>query len=459
MPRPEGQSSTVRLTTVGCFFLIAAVATASSAFADETEQGRTRIIAQIDDTNGLPNVPPPAPAASPAMAPTAASPESMGTTTSPPAIPALQALQSPPSTELAPFATACGGACCCTDLLDFAPSMIGGVFGAGAGSINFSNIPHAQIARIQMPSPAESILGRQTIADDSSPLPRDRFFFDYDYVYNVPFDPAGEAVNRFTPGFEKTFFDGAFSAEVRVPFGTTLDNDLLVKSGHVVKGITRWNYRTGQDDVLGNVTVGAKALLYRRPDELAISAGLFVTVPTANDLAVTGLLSPLHAPSATLQVKNESVHIAPYVGSLWTPTARLFVQGFFQLDFDANGQDVVLENGPSSTDLGRLRDQPFAFFDLGVGYWINHEEGVNWAAQVEVHYNASLQSPSTINVSPAQINLGAADGNINLVDLVLGTNLQLHDNATFMIAYVFAVGAGGDEQFSREVRASFNWHF
>jgi hypothetical protein len=337
--------------------------------------------------------------------------------------------------------------------------MLGGNFGAGTGAISFANIPHATVAKLQMPNAAESVLGRQTIGDDSSPMPRDRVFFDYDYFYDVPLSPSGDTVDRFVAGFEKTLFDGQVSAEVRLPFGTTLDNDVVVKTGKTVHGITGWNYRTGDETLLGNVAVGAKALLLRIPDTLAISTGLLVTVPTANDLSVTGLLAPLHATSATLLIKNEAVHLAPYLGALWTPTDRLFLQGFFQVDFDANGQDVVLENGASPSDLGKYRDQAFAFFDAGVGYWIAREDGVSWAALFEVHYAASLQRPETVNVIPGEVNLGGVDGSINLVDLVLGTSLQVQDNKTLSAGYVFAVGAGQDEQFTRDWRATFNWYF
>jgi hypothetical protein len=84
--------------------------------------------------------------------------------------------------------------------------MIGAVFGVGTGSIDFANIPHKQVKSIQIPNPAESLFGRLTIADDSSPLPRDRLFVDYDYFNDVPFSPYGANTSRVTTGVEKTFF-------------------------------------------------------------------------------------------------------------------------------------------------------------------------------------------------------------------------------------------------------------
>ncbi len=276
--------------------LLYLVAVVSNALADDVAPGVSRTIAAVNTESSL---------------------EQDGATVPLP----IPALTSTPSEDrslqdaLPPIANACGPLCC-GDLLSAAPNLIGGNFGAGSGNIDFANIPHTTVAKLVMPNAAESVLGRQTIGDDSSPMPRDRCFFDYDYFYRAIFSPNGDTVDRFVAGLEKTFFDGRVSAEVRVPFGTTLDNDVLVKSGKVVHGITHWNYRTGEETLLGNVAVGAKALLWRIPDTLAVSAGVLVTVPTANDLSVTGLLAPLHASSATLQIKNEAVHLAPYLGAV-----------------------------------------------------------------------------------------------------------------------------------------------
>lgn len=451
MSRTKIFSAAVRTVTAIGLVLILAVSCTPKAVGDDPGLNRARDISSIDDLTVVPGVATPAPQPSVAPLPQPPSPQ--------PTFANAQPLSMTAPTDLPPLVSnGCGPIC--TDLLDIAPNMVGGIFGGGTGNIDFSNIPGLKIAKIKMPNPAESVLGRTTIADDSSPVPRDRFFFDYDYFYQVPLSPNGDAVNRFLSGFEKTFLNGLISAEVRIPFGTTLDNDMLVKTGKLVHGITRWGYETnGEDLQLGNVAFGAKALLFRCRDELAVSAGLLVTVPTANDLAVTGLLSPLHATAATLQIKNEAVHVAPYLGSLWTPTDRIFLQGFLQLDFDANGQEVVLENGAASDDLGRYRDQTFLFLDAGIGYWLLREEYVNWAALFEVHYNASLQHPDTVNVSPGQVDLASEDGNINLVDLVLGTSVQVCDDTRVSLAYIFAVGAGQDEQFTREIRATFNWQF
>ena len=81
---------------------------------------------------------------------------------------------------------------------------------------------------VEIPNPgAGGVVGRTKIADDTSPMPRDRVFFDYSFFDGVPLTPSGVNVNRFTPGFEKTFFGGLMSFEMKVPMATTLDSTIV----------------------------------------------------------------------------------------------------------------------------------------------------------------------------------------------------------------------------------------
>ncbi len=72
---------------------------------------------------------------------------------------------------------------------------------------------------------------RFKMAEDTSPMPTDRGYFIYDYYGGVPYNgvAAGNSINltAFTPGFEKTFLDGAMSVEVRLPMASTLNNTIF----------------------------------------------------------------------------------------------------------------------------------------------------------------------------------------------------------------------------------------
>ena len=53
------------------------------------------------------------------------------------------------------------------------------------------------------------------IGDDTSPLPVDRVFFDYNHFHNALLTANGQdiSLNRYTFGLEKTYFDGMTSVE------------------------------------------------------------------------------------------------------------------------------------------------------------------------------------------------------------------------------------------------------
>ncbi|MCY2977540.1 MAG: hypothetical protein NTU79_02595 [Planctomycetota bacterium] len=95
-------------------------------------------------------------------------------------------------------------------------------------------------------------VGRMKIAEGGTILPQDRFFFRYSYLDNVRYSNGGQHLNRYVPGFEKSFGDGMFSVEVRAPFAantvtsSTLNGDTI---------------NSGSDTRFGNLTVYLKSLL------------------------------------------------------------------------------------------------------------------------------------------------------------------------------------------------------
>ena len=175
----------------------------------------------------------------------------------PPLAPSQSLAPSTPESQPAnPFAEASLN----SDPLALSPNMIGDFFGSGTGVI--SGVPvtipgsEARFRPVQIPDPAASVLGTLKVADDSSPLPRDRVFCDYDFFNDVPFVPGGIDVNRFLFGVEKTFFDGRCSLEVRIPFGSSLTDNLTTQIN-----TTTFAQTTPVEDEfqLGNVTLGADA--------------------------------------------------------------------------------------------------------------------------------------------------------------------------------------------------------
>ena len=115
------------------------------------------------------------------------------------------------------------------------------------------------------------VVGRVKVADDQSPLPRDRFIFNYDHFDDVRLTAGGISVNRYVVGFEKTCLDGGASVEVRVPFADTLNKQL--RGDYVV------SVNTDADVALVAKSAGA---------EIANTAGVAVASSVRSDKARIG---------------------------------------------------------------------------------------------------------------------------------------------------------------------------
>lgn len=296
------------------------------------------------------------------------------------------------------------------------------------------------------PSTGGVVVGRQKTAENTSPIPRDRVFMSYSYFENTPLFPGGVNVNRFSPGFEKTFLDGNASLEARFPFATTLDSDLTVG------GFTDTSHME-----FGNIYLALKGLLYRN-QTTALSAGLGMILPTGDDTRVSmanGL--PL------VRVNNESVHLMPFLGGLITPNDRLFAQGFIQFDFDANGNTVDLNLfGNRLTRAGVADDPTYMYLDAGIGYWLyRNQTGSSWltglAPTVELHYNRSLEDADVIQRGFYQVGSFADD--VQNLNALIGGTAVLGQNTTLTAAYVTPIGNSADQFFDGEARVSLNWYF
>ena len=309
----------------------------------------------------------------------------------------------------------------------FAPNMIGDAFGPGF-MVNNNDL---------FASPGGSV-GSSKIAENASPLPRDRVYMNYSYFDGVPLLPGGVNVNRFTPGFEKTFFNGMSSLEVRTPFASTLSNTLFVNDPNDTSSTQ-----------FGNLTFFLKQLLYTS-DTLAVSGGLGVALPTASDITVFDRqgLPPL------ARIQNQSVHLLPFLGALYTPTDQLFVQQFLQFDFDANGNAVSRANNNIFQPAGRLNEMSFMYYSIGGGYWLYNNPNsdrlfTRIAPIMELHYNKSLTNTDAF-LPPSDL---------DLLNGVVGMTAMMGQNKSLTLAYTTPLSNFHDRQFNGELRVMFNWFF
>ena len=308
-------------------------------------------------------------------------------------------------------------------------------------------IPRAPII-VTLPSPTGGgVVGLTKIADDNSPLPRDRVFFDYDYFDSVPLTAQNIGVHRFSPGFEKTFLDGQASIEVRVPFASTASTDILGdginNGGHVE---------------FGDVNITLKALVYQS-QILNVAAGVGIALPTASDVKVNLLDG-----TKLFQINNDALVLTPYIAYLVTPNDRWFFQNWIECGFDANGNRVLADADLSGNLLpvGRLTDQPLLQIDAQLGYWLYRSADQSalvrgLAPFIEAHYNTTLGKASFLQAGA--FSLGDPSGTFNEVNLSAGFTLQLRDNLNISLGAVVPVTGQDDRSFNWQLGLRGSWFF
>ncbi len=347
------------------------------------------------------------------------------------------------------------------------PGFIGDFFGAGG----FQQIPilfedggifYPSSSSLALPggglgaAPGANV-GRMKLAENTSPLPRDRVFINYSYFDNTPLFPGGVNVNRVTPGFEKTFFDRNMSFELRAPFAQTLGNT-IGQNGFGGTGLVSSN-----EAEWGNLTMYLKALLWSS-DQFALSAGLGVAVPTADDF----LLKDTNTGATMLRVKNQSTRLLPFVGGVYTPSDRFFAQGMLQFDVDVSGNPVQIQD-PGSQDsslfsLGRAHDATWLFADISAGYWVFRDsESDRWITGIapigELHFNTTLSRADGAIGTAGTSTIAIPNGpSVQFVNTTVGVNFLLRDQASVVLGYSTPLG-GSDQQFDGELRVVFNWYF
>jgi hypothetical protein len=286
---------------------------------------------------------------------------------------------------------------------------------------------------------ASSVVGRVKMSEDNSPLPRDRVIFTYDSFGDVPFTPNGVDVNRFQFGVEKTFRDGLWSVEFRLPFAGTL-------ASTYVQGFET------TDVELGNVRFALKRL-WTRNDRLNFAGGLGVTLPTARDQAVLSQFG-----GELFRFQNESVQVEPFVAALFTPNERLFAQAWGAVNFDASGGRLTWDpNVFGGSGSARIWDLPILAIDGQIGYWVvkNRSGVVRGAAPfLELHYNQVLGQNVLIDEVSDRANsqgltvTGIGNQEFNITAGVL---CQLGDNLNLTL--------GASAPLLRQPDRTFDWQF
>jgi hypothetical protein len=286
-------------------------------------------------------------------------------------------------------------------------------------------------------------VGRQKMSEDTSPIPRDRLIFDYDYFNGATLTPGGIDVHRIVVGFEKTFLDGRASIEVRLPFASTLDSTSTL-------GMESRNME------LGDLRITPRLLAYSS-ETVNVGAGLGIYLPTAADTRVRNPDG-----SDLVRFSNDSVTLSPYIGVLLTPNDRLFSQEWVSVDFDTAGSAVSGNvDGNGVQNLGRYRNGNQLNLDAQVGYWLINPQDNNprlrgLAPFVELHYGSNTSNPSTLQLGDLQIGGGNRGDELNLT---AGVMFQFGNRLNLQVGASAPVINSDSRNFNWQIGFRLNWFF
>lgn len=332
------------------------------------------------------------------------------------------------------------------------PFMIGDAFGTSGQTLTLvapnpiasAGIPFVT-STLKVPTGGGGAVGQSKLVEGFSPMPRDRVFFNYSYFNSVPLGTSGVDVNRYTPGFEKTFFDRWASIEFRTPFAGTLNSTINANG----------SLDTNHGE-FGDLFTALKVLLVRN-DNFAFSTGMSLTAPTARDIQVVNI------PGSTLQslrIHNDAVHLQPFASFLITPNDRGFFQGLFQVDVPTTANRVSAQfAGLPETTYGSLNNQTMCNVSLSAGYWLwqNPNSFVSGVAPLfEAHYSQTVSSANSVTGTGTPTTnafiLGDPGYQFQSLNATVGANVQMGPLTSVLLGYSTPIGSGNDQQFHGEFR-------
>lgn len=277
------------------------------------------------------------------------------------------------------------------------------------------------------------------IAEDESPWPKNRVYFDINSYANVP---GTDAITRYMTGLERTFWDGQGSLGFRLPFWTTdIESIPTTLPANVPFGAP------GTSNAFGDLTVTVKAKLAEREATL-LSSGLSWTIPTGPD--TLGGVDPFY----TMNNVSHKGNIQPWVG--WYRANQSTTYGFFTQGFLAFDMPIDPDDGD------------YLYLDLGMGYRAPRDNGGLITAitpMFEAHWSTPIaDNAQTITLTPlGTASLtggfgGAVTGGVlgyrNQVNLTSAVNIELLGSRNLVLGFV--VPTTGPKIMDYELICQFN---
>ncbi|WP_435009254.1 hypothetical protein P12x_000506 [Tundrisphaera lichenicola] len=267
------------------------------------------------------------------------------------------------------------------------------------------------------------------ISENQSPQPQDRFFYTFNYYYNLNsavgkrFDTPVNDLRAYRQilGFEKTFDGGRASFGLRMPIDT-------LYAGSPIQG--NFAKPGGTSTAVGNLSFFTKFLVRQDPKTGSLlSAGLVVTPPTG----------PSSFAGAKFISSIQTTTIQPFVGYIFRRD-RFYLHGFSAFEFPVDPADVTL-----------------AYNDVGAGYFLYQDPDPNSSKfltaivpTAEVHINTPLNHRNPYDPNDVA-------GSANVVNLTEGVSFEFRRRSILTFGVVTPVTS--PKPFDIEALILFNVRF
>ena len=290
------------------------------------------------------------------------------------------------------------------------------------------------------PVPGPGVATRRIkIAENFSPEVRDRCYLNYSF-FNDSTANLGD-ISRYVLGVERVLFDDLVSLEARLPMAGTYASRQVFENG------------PARDFELGNTTLILKTILLK-DRRFTLSGGLGVALPLADDtIMATGGQN-------IIRIRNESIHLAPFLGLIVRRNRDSAIQTYFQLDIAANGNAVFANPlGGTLPKIGMFNDSTLAHFDVAYSRTLYRNTKARFLKQatgnLEMHYTGTLQ-PSDV-VAANGITFQNLKRHNNIVNTTVGAHLFLGKNIVVTPGMSVPLRTGLDAQFDYEAMVQVNW--
>lgn len=279
---------------------------------------------------------------------------------------------------------------------------------------------------------------RVKLSENFSPEVRDRFFGTYSF-FNDAFGGLGD-VSRYILGVERILVDELISIEARLPIAGTYGSRQSLDRA------------ASRDTELGNAALIGKGVLLRTNNFLW-SGGLGITLPIADDTRIS------QGGRTVLRVKNETVHLLPFMAFLYRTSPDTALQAYFQADVAANG-DPVFGNlaGTSLPQIGTFNDSTLLNIDVAASHVLHRNQRGSLRqliANAEVHYTGTLQESDFIR--SGNLTYTNLKRNFNVVNATGGFHFVFCNDIIVTPAMSIPLRSGLDEQFDYEAIVQLNY--